>query len=251
MSYLINKKNQKICYKKINGKLPGLIFIHGLNSDMNGLKAKSIEKYAKKNKLSLIKFDCRGHGKSFGKFENFSITDWKEDLLEVIDELSRGPQILIGSSMGGWLMTLAAKARPKKIIGLIGLAAAADFGNDLFNNLNNKQKIEINKKGITKYTSFGFSYFLTLKFFKEANKHNILNKSFKFNKPVILIHGIKDKIVDIEMPKKIMKVIKSNNVQIIYLKSSDHSLSKPQDLLVINNALKNIHQLYKYALLES
>ena len=73
MSYLLNKKNQRIAYKRIAGKSPGLVFIHGLNSDMNGLKAVTIEKYAKKNKLAFIRFDCRGHGDSFGSFENFTI----------------------------------------------------------------------------------------------------------------------------------------------------------------------------------
>jgi len=143
MSYLINKKNQKIAYKMIKGKSPGIIFIHGLNSDMNGLKAQSIEKYAKKNRLSFIRFDCRGHGKSYGKFEDFTISEWKEDLINIIDNLTTGPQILIGSSMGGWLMTLTAKARTGRIIGLIGLAAAIDFGKNFYNNLNKKNKNEL------------------------------------------------------------------------------------------------------------
>ena len=143
MSYLINKKKDKIAYNAIKGKSPGIIFIHGLNSDMNGLKAQSIEKYAKKNRLSFIRFDCRGHGKSYGKFEDFTISEWKEDLINIIDNLTTGPQILIGSSMGGWLMTLTAKARPGRIIGLIGLAAAVDFGKNFYNNLNKKNKNEI------------------------------------------------------------------------------------------------------------
>ena len=170
MSYLINQKNQKIAYKLTKGKSPGIVFIHGLNSDMEGLKAKSIEKYAKKHKISFIRFDCRGHGESDGKFEDFTISDWKEDSLNIIDKLTNGPQILIGSSMGGWLMMLAAKARPKKVVGLIGLAAAVDFGNDLYNNLTLKNKKEIKKKGHTKYNSFGFSYTLTKKFVLEAKK---------------------------------------------------------------------------------
>ena len=244
MSYLINKKNQKIAYKMIKGRSPGIIFIHGLKSDMNGIKALSIEKYAKKNKLSFIRFDCRGNGKSDGKFEDFTISDWKEDLVYIIDELTKGPQILIGSSLGGWLMTLAVKARPKKIAGLIGLSAATDFGKNFYNNLNKKNKKEIKKNGITKISSNGFSYFLKSKFFIEAKKNNILNKPFKFKKPFILIHGLKDDIVSHDMPKKIMNNTKGNNIQILYLKSSDHRLSKPTDLLVINNTIGNIVSLF-------
>ena len=243
MSYLINKKNQKIAYKMIRGRSPGIIFIHGLNSDMNGKKALSIEKYAKKNKLSFIRFDCRGNGKSDGKFEDFTISDWKEDLVYIIDELTKGPQILIGSSLGGWLMTLAAKARPKKIAGLIGLSTATDFGKNFYNNLSKKNKKEIKKNGITKISSNGLSYFLKSKFFTEAKKNNILNQPFKFKKPFILIHGLKDDIVSHDMPKKIMNNTSGNNIQIIYLKSSDHRLSKPTDLLVINDAIGNIVSL--------
>ena len=240
MSYLINKKKQKIAYKMIKGRSPGLIFIHGLKSDMNGIKALSIEKYAKKNKLSFIRFDCRGNGKSDGKFEDFTISDWKEDLIYIIDELTNGPQILIGSSMGGWLMTLAAKARPKKIAGLIGLAAATDFGKNFYSNLSKKNKKEIKKNGITKISSKGLSYFVKSKFFTEAKKNNILNQPFKFKKPFILIHGLKDEIVSHDIPKKIMNITTGNNIQIIYLKSSNHRLSKPEDLITINSTIDSV-----------
>jgi len=243
MSYFINKKNQKIAYKRIKGKSPGIVFIHGLNSDMEGKKAIFIEKYAKKNKLSFIRFDCRGHGKSSGNFEDFTISDWKKDLFDIIDNLTKGPQILIGSSMGGWLMLLAAKSKKRKISALIGLAAAADFGKDLFNSLSIKNKQDIKTKGITKYTYKGFAYYLTKEFFIHCTKNKILNKKIRFNKPVILIHGNKDNIVKDTMPIKIMKKLSSKNVQIKFLKSSDHSLSSRTDLINIKDSLDNIREL--------
>ena len=245
MSYLLNKKNQKIRYKFNKGKSPGIIFIHGLNSDMNGLKAKSIEKYARKNGLAFICFDCRGHGKSFGKFEDFTISDWKEDIIAVIDKISKGPQILIGSSMGGWLMMLAAKARPKRIRGMIGLAAAPDFGKSLYISLNKKNKKEINFRGITRYSSDGFSYYLTKKFFIEAEKNRVLNKTFRFTKPLVLIHGLKDATVKEDVPRKIMKKITGKNVNIIYLKESDHSLSSETDLKIIAQSINYIININK------
>ena len=237
MSYIINKLNQKIAYKYTKGRSPGIVFIHGLNSDMRGLKAKNIEKYALKKKLGFLRFDCRGHGKSFGKFEDFVITDWKQDLLDVIDKVTKGPQILIGSSMGGWLRILAAKARPKKIAGLVGLSAAADFGYSLHKSLSLKNKNEIKNKGFTRCSSREFSYILTKKFFINAKKNNILGKPFRFKKPFILIHGTKDNVVSAAMPKKIMGITTSNDVQIHFLKSSDHRLSSKKDLITINNAI--------------
>jgi pimeloyl-ACP methyl ester carboxylesterase len=245
MRYLINNKNQKIAYDSVKGKSPGIVFIHGLNSDMNGIKAQNIKKYAIKNKLSFIRFDCRGHGKSFGKFEDFTITDWKNDLLYVLDKLTTGPQILIGSSMGGWLMILAYKMRKKRIAALIGLAAATDFGKILYKNLTQKNKNELSKNGITQYHSYGFSYFLTKKFFINAEKNNILSKKFSIQQPIILIHGIKDDVVNTDMPKKIMHSIKGKNIQINYLKFSDHRLSSKKDLMIINNSIDSIRSLIK------
>ena len=83
MSFYKNKQNHKIAYKSLKGRRLGIIFIHGLNSDMNGAKALTIERYARKNNLNFIRFDCRGHGKSEGKFEEFTISDWRKDLLAV------------------------------------------------------------------------------------------------------------------------------------------------------------------------
>jgi pimeloyl-ACP methyl ester carboxylesterase len=240
MSFYKNKQNHKIAYKSLRGRGPGIIFIHGLNSDMNGAKALTVERYARKNKLNFIRFDCRGHGKSEGKFEDFTISDWRKDILDIIDNIAKGPQILIGSSMGGWLMMLAAKARPKRIKGMIGLAAAPDFGKDLYNSLNKKNKREIYSKGITKYSSYGFSYYLTKKFFIEAEKNRVLQKPFRFIKPLILIHGLKDKVVNEDVPRKILKKVTGKNVNIIYLKESDHRLSSETDLKIIKHSIECI-----------
>lgn len=244
MAYYINKLNQKIAYKYSNGKSPGIIFIHGLNSDMEGLKALSIEKYAKKNNISFLRFDCRGHGKSFGKFENFKISDWKNDLIDLIDNITKGPQILIGSSMGGWLMMLAAKARRKKVCGLIGLAAAADFDKSLYNSLSIKEKNEIKKKGFTKhFWNYGSSYILTKKFFLDAKKNNILKKPLKLSQPIILIHGLRDEVVNHKVPQKIMSMLTSKKIQIKFLKSSDHRLSSKNDLKSILSSIDEIRKL--------
>ena len=240
MSFYKNKQNHKIAYKSLKGRGLGIIFIHGLNSDMNGAKALTVEKYARKNNLNFIRFDCRGHGKSYGRFEEFTISDWRKDLLNIIDYVARGPQILIGSSMGGWLMMLAAKARPQRIKGMIGLAAAPDFGKDLYNSLNKKNKKEITTKGITKYSSYGFSYYLTKKFFIEAEKNRVLQKPFRFIKPLILIHGLKDKVVNEDVPRKILKKVTGKNVNIIYLKESDHRLSSETDLKIIKQSIEYI-----------
>ncbi len=240
MPYFINKKKEKIRYKSIKGKVPGIIFIHGLNSDMSGQKALSIERFARKNKQRFIRFECRGHGKSDGKFEDFTISDWKKDLLDIIDYIAKGPQILVGSSMGGWLMFLAAKARPSRITGMVGLAAAPDYTDGFYNNLPVKKKRELNKKGVINYSSYGFSYLIKKKYIIDGRKNKILNKEFKWNKPLILIQGLKDNVVKPNVPEKFIKKIKGNQIQIKLLKNSDHRLSEPFDLKVINESIDSI-----------
>tara|TARA_Y100000590_G_scaffold130791_1_gene149376 strand:+ start:406 stop:1155 length:750 start_codon:yes stop_codon:yes gene_type:complete len=240
MAYFNNNLNQKIAYKYVKRESPGIIYVHGLNSDMEGTKAIEIEKYAKKNNLSFLKFDCRGHGKSFGKFEDFGISDWKKDLIDLLDNITTGPQIIIGSSMGGWLMLLAAKARSKRICGLIGIAAAPDFGKGLYSSLSKNNKKNIQKKGFAKITTKYGSYILSKKFFTDANRNIVLTKSFRFKKPIILIHGLNDEIVNSEVPKKIMEKTSGNNIQIIYIKSSDHQLSKIKNIITINSAIDNL-----------
>ena len=243
MAYFINNYNQKIAYKYVIGNSPGIIFIHGLNSDMQGEKAISIQKYAKIKGLSFLRFDCRGHGKSYGMFENFTILDWRKDLLDMIDHITNGPQILIGSSMGGFLMMLATKKRKSRISGLIGLAPAADFTTYLFKELPKRVQKEINKKGKSKVRKWNYNYTFTKKFFQDGNKNLVLKNNFSFNKPVILIHGLKDKNVSPDVSQKILKVISSNYVQIRYLKNSGHRLSNKTELKTIHNAIDNILEL--------
>ena len=243
MAYYINNLNQKIAYKYIKGNSPGIIYIHGMNSDMQGEKALSIQKYTKKKELSFLRFDCRGHGNSYGKFQDFTISDWKKDLLDMLDHIAKGPQILIGSSMGGWLMMLAARARKSRVRSLIGLAPAADFTNYLFNELPKKSQNEIKKNGYSIVKKWNHKYIFTKKLFHDGRKNFVLNKKFSFNKPVILIHGLQDKDVSPEITQKISKKISSKKVQIRYLKNSDHRLSGKDDLKIIHNAINNILDL--------
>ena len=125
--FLKTNYNQNIAYNKIDGDKLGIVFLSGLKSDMTGQKALAIEEWAVENNHSFLRFDYSGHGISSGKFENFVISDWILDAKTVINTLTKGPQILVGSSMGGWIMLALAKKKLANIHSLIGLAAAPDF----------------------------------------------------------------------------------------------------------------------------
>ena len=240
MSYLLNKKNQKIAYKKIKGNKQGIIFIHGYASDMEGEKAKQIEKFAKKEKVSFVKFDLRGHGKSDGKFEDMLISDWKNDVIEIIDKKTSGKQILIGSSLGGWLMMLASKARTSRIKGMIGLAPAPDFTKDIYKNFKEKTKKQLIKKGYIKIRKWGLNYTFTKNFFYDGKKNFVLKKKFNFRKPIILIHGMKDEVVSIDKSFEILKKTNGKNIIIKCIKSGDHRLSSQIDIKIILSSIKEI-----------
>ena len=124
---LAGPNGHQIAYVRTNGKTPGVIFFGGYMSDMTGTKALSLEKLCREIGHGYLRFDYSGHGASGGFFENGTISSWTNDALTVFDAVTNGPQILVGSSMGGWIMLLVALARKKRVHGLIGIAQAADF----------------------------------------------------------------------------------------------------------------------------
>ena len=139
--------------------------------------------------------------------------------------------------MGGWLMFLVAKARPSRVVGMLGLAAAPDYIDSFYNDLPTKKKQELNKKGIIKYSSYGFTYLIRKKYIVDGRKNKILNKEFKWNKPLILIQGLKDNVVKPDVPEKIIRKVKGNQILIKLLKNSDHRLSESFDLKVISESI--------------
>ena len=240
MHYLINKKNQKIAYNKVNGRKPGIIFIHGYNSNMDGKKAKEIERFAKKEKISFIRFDLRGHGKSDGNFEDLVISDWKQDVLDIIDHKTSGQQIIIGSSMGGWLMLLAAKFRKNRIKGLIAIAPAPDFTKDIYSGLTKKRKEKIKKYGLLKLKKWNFNYVFTKRLFTDGKKNFVVKNKLNYKRKIILIHGLKDDVVSIESSFKIMEKISGKNIILKIIKDGDHQLSSKNHIKVILQSIKEI-----------
>ena len=128
---LTRENGTSIAYNKLEGNPPGLIFMNGFMSDMNGSKALALEQHCQKEGLAFLRFDYMGHGNSSGNFADGTIGLWAQNALTAFDELTEGPQIIIGSSMGGWMMILTAVDRPERVAGLVGIAAAPDFTEDL------------------------------------------------------------------------------------------------------------------------
>ena len=160
-SQVIGRKNRK--------KFPGVVFLSGLKSDKEGTKAVFLSQWAEKNERDFLSFDYRGHGKSSGMFEDTSISDWLDDTKRIIMGLTSGPQILVGSSLGGWISLLFARTYPQKVAGIIGIAAAPDFtAQYASNNLTEDQRQELLRTGklsfYSKYFEQNFEVFSILLF---------------------------------------------------------------------------------------
>ncbi|HEU5046506.1 MAG TPA: alpha/beta hydrolase [Rickettsiales bacterium] len=238
-SYLKLKNGGKIAYNKIEGASPGVMFLGGFRSDMNGVKALALENFCKKQGRAFIRFDYEGHGESSGDFEDCTIGRWKEDALQVLTKLTDGRQILVGSSMGGWLALLLAIQKPRNVAGIIGIAAAPDFTEyAVLQKLKKSQVKELQTKGQVMVASdMGDDYPITKRFIEEARQHLLLNKKIPIKCPVRLLHGTKDDEVPWDIAIRINERLESDDVKTILVENGSHTLSDPKELKKVLSVL--------------
>jgi pimeloyl-ACP methyl ester carboxylesterase len=243
-NFFLTKNNQKIHYKFINNKsLTTIIFLHGLMSNIQSKKAKYLKKFVNKNKINLLLFEYSGHGKSSGKFTDFSIKNWVDDSRSIIKKLIKKDKIvLVGSSMGAWIGVILIKYFYKRIKGYVGIASAPDFTEELiWKKLNIHEKNNIKKNRIYKLKSDHNNFYpITKKFIVDGKKNLILNKKIKCNFPVELLHGINDSSVPWFYSLKLLKTLISKKMNLTIINDGDHSLSRSQDLKKLDLAIKNI-----------
>ncbi|XP_003219166.1 palmitoyl-protein thioesterase ABHD10, mitochondrial [Anolis carolinensis] len=235
-SFLNRADLPKLAYHKLKGKNPGVVFLPGLFSNMNGEKALALEEYCKSVGHAFVRFDYRGCGGSDGNTKENTLGKWRKDVLSILDELTQGPQILVGSSLGGWLMLHAAIARPEKVAALVGVAVAADHLVATFQQLSVEVKKEIEEKGEwrmpTKHNEEGF-YSVPYELIQEAENHCVLNSPLPIKCPVRLIHGLKDDDVPWQISMKIAECVVSGDVDIILRKGGGHRMKEKEDIKLI------------------
>ncbi len=231
--YLERADGYKVAYNRISGGSPGIVFLHGLMSDRNGTKALALADHCAKTGQACVRFDMFGHGESSGRFQDGSISRWTEDAVEVITQLTEGPQILVGSSMGGWVMLCAALACPDRVAGIVGIAAAPDFTEDLmWAGFSQTERDQIQDEGVLEVQSeydespYPIGYHLI----EDGRENLLLRQSISISCPVRLIHGQKDTAVPWETSMRIAKKITSDDVSVLLVKNGDHRLSEPGDI---------------------
>jgi pimeloyl-ACP methyl ester carboxylesterase len=234
-----------IAYHHHPGARPGVIFCPGFKSDMAGTKASALDRFCRSRGQQYTRFDYQGHGKSSGEFINGTIGEWLADTLAVLDRISEGPQIMVGSSMGGWIALLAACARPGRIVGLVGIAAAVDMTKRLWERLDDDARDQLRTEGLwmrpSEYDPAGYP--VTMHLIEEGRNHLLFPGPIPFEGPVRLLHGQRDDAVPWELSLETAKALRSERVDITLVKDGDHRLSRAEDIDRILRAVGELTDL--------
>jgi pimeloyl-ACP methyl ester carboxylesterase len=224
-------------------ELPGVIFLTGFNSNMNGTKAMALEQFCRDRKQGFLRFDYSGHGESGGDFRDGTIGTWLQDSLDVFDQLTAGPQILVGSSMGGWIALLLATQR-ERIAGLVGLAAAPDFVEDMWRGFSKTQQEALIEHGaVERPSAYSDSpYVITRNLIEEGRQHLVLGGAIDAACPVRLIHGMADPDVPYQRSLQIAERLRGDDATVTLIKEGDHRLSRPQDLQRLYDAVSELSE---------
>ena len=229
----------RLAYKHRTGRGPAILFLPGYMSDMEGGKAVALDAWARATGRAMLRLDYSGCGASEGAFEDGTLAIWRDDVLCLIDRLVDGPFILVGSSMGGWLALLVALARPERLAGLVGIAAAPDFTDWGFTQ---EQKLQILREGrIERPSDYGDQPYVTTKAFWQSGEANrLLHGPIAIDCPVRLLHGQRDDVVPWRNALTLAQQLRSADVQTVLIKDGDHRLSRDQDLARLIDAVATL-----------
>jgi pimeloyl-ACP methyl ester carboxylesterase len=222
-----------IAYRALAGRAPTVVFLTGLRSDMQGGKALALEAHCRRRGRAFVRFDYRGHGASAGRFVDGTVGAWRDDAVAVVDRVAKGPVVLVGSSLGGWIMVLAALARPRRVAGLVGVAAASDFTERLiWKELDAEARALLAREGVF-YEPSAYSPEptpITAALIEDGRRHLVLDHAIPFAGPVRLIHGTADPDVPWALSVDLAGRIESRDVAVTLVKDGDHRLSGAADL---------------------
>ena len=234
---------RRLAFQRVSGKRPGVLFCGGYTSDMTGTKVRALEAFCRAQRRAFTRFDYSGHGASSGDFADGTIGLWAEDALSIVDRATAGPLLVVGSSMGGWIMLLVALARPERVAGLIGVAAAPDFTADLLlPHATPEQRRALADQGPLD-AAFGVwrrSLPVTRRLLEEAERHLVLRAPLAIKCPVHLLHGQRDPDVPWQTALRLAERLQSDDVTIELIKAGDHRLSSAPDLARITAAIERL-----------
>jgi pimeloyl-ACP methyl ester carboxylesterase len=240
---------RKIAVRKQPGTAPGIFWLGGFKSDMRGTKAEALGEHAARSGRAYVRFDYSGHGESGGRFEDGTISRWLEEALAVFERFARGPQIVVGSSMGGWIALLLARALAKRssgnatLAGLLLIAPAPDFTEELmWAGFSPEVKHEIEHKGFwMRPSAYGEDpYPVTRTLIEDGRNNLVLNEPIELGCPVRILQGVQDPNVPYTHAMKLVSCLAQDDVVLTLVKDGDHRLSRPED---IERLLRTVDEL--------
>jgi pimeloyl-ACP methyl ester carboxylesterase len=228
-----------LAYHLVDGTGPTVMFLPGYASDMTGSKALALEAWARAEGRRFVRFDYRGCGHSPGAFEEQTLAGWRDDVLAMLDEVVKGPAVLVGSSMGGWLMLLAARARPAQVVGLVGVAPAPDFTDWGFTT---EEKMALLQHGrIERANRYGPAPTVyTRGFWSSGEANRIMFGEIAVDVPVRLLQGQRDPDVPWNRTAHLATLLRSADVQTWLVKDGDHRLSRDADVALLIRAVEDV-----------
>lgn len=241
--FLDTPQGRRLAYHRSPGALPGVVFLGGLRSDMTGTKALHLEAWCRARGRAFLRFDYSGHGASSGRFEEGCIGDWAEDAATALDALAEGPQVLVGSSMGGWQALLAARARPARVAGVVGIAAAPDFTEDgMWARFSQDQRRALEAHGQIALPSeySDEPTIITLRLIEDGRRHLLLRSPLPLPMPVRLLQGTADVDVPQAVALRLLAHAEGPDIRLTLVKGADHRFSTPDCLALIEAALAEV-----------
>lgn len=219
----------RLAFRHREGIGPTLVFLPGYMSDMTGSKAQALWAYADAEDRACLLLDYAGCGASDGDFAAQKLTDWRDDVMDLVNAHVLGPVVFVGSSMGGWLMLLCALVHPQRIAALVGIAAAPDFTDWGFSQ---EDKLTILRDGrLEEPSAYDEAPYVTSRVFFESGEANrLLGAEIQLDMPVRLFHGQHDQDVPWEYSLRLARQLRSSDVHVTLVKDGDHRLSRVADI---------------------
>ncbi len=240
--FLETAQGRRLAYHKSEGAGPTLVFLGGLKSDMEGTKAVHLEAWAQNRGQAFLRFDYSGHGESSGAFVDGCIGDWHEDTLAAVSQLTDGPLIVVGSSMGGWQALLLARAMPERLAGMVTIAAAPDFTEDgYWASFSEDQKAALETEGRVELPSdYMEPYIITKRLIEEGQQRLVLRSPLELPFPVRFLQGTADTAVSTETAVRLLEHASGPDMRLLLVKDADHRFSDGLCLELIERAVLDV-----------
>ena len=236
-------QGRRIAHHRTAGRAPGVVFLGGFRSDMEGTKALYLEDWAQRQGQAFLRMDYSGHGQSSGSFDEGCIGDWAEDAIAAIAALTEGPQVLVGSSMGGWIALLAARALPERLAGIVGVAAAPDFTEDgMWAQFSEAQRRTLETEGRLEEPSqySDEPNVITRRLIEDGRRHLVLRDPLRLEGPVRLLQGTADEDVPVAVALRLLDHAEAGDMRLTLVKGADHRFSTPQCLELIVSSIEEV-----------